>query len=524
MWFEILFYTILFIGSLLASIILYRKLNWDKLDRLGLALLIPMSVAVTTLLIFKVRWSIFYDHSWERLQNAFALSIGYPIYHSLNSGAVLNTIYGPVSFIALQPATLFDSPTIAMRVAVVIFMAFFFLPPLGLILMDPPESFRLVKKGPLTQQEKLYRLLIFFCFCFFPFLISPLRASGFNIHVDAPTLGLGALACAVLYFRKDREAWPAFWGSAILGVLTVWSKQVAVPLLVALPLYLWVADGRRAFIRYSICVLISSLVISAGFFIYFNPENVLFNILTIPSKHPLRDGGSFGALMKSSLRLLRECLMLLAVAHFSLRPLIFQKSSGLIDWIKRDRGAMFLWVGFFMIPLSLLGSLKVGGSNNTLSYACYFFLIAVTVGLKGVYDNKTSRIAVLFLALVFLFIQIPSVYYRIIKEQGKTNYAEVVYKYIKEHPGEAFFPRLGVLNIMAEKKVYHASVALMDRKWADMPVSQEHLRAHIPEKMRLMAFRDGRDDDKQWIDLKEFWFITKEPGLPGFYVYKTERD
>ena len=48
--------------------------------------------------------------------------------------------------------------------------------------------------------------------------------------------------------------------------------------------------------------------------------------------------------------------------------------------------------------------------------------------------------------------------------------------------------RMTILNMLAEGKIYHDSSAIMDRAWAEMPLSPERFRAHVPEKMRIVAF------------------------------------
>src|SRR3989338_1044447 len=180
--------------------------------RAGRFLVLPIFVSLLWLLAYRVLWAI---------------------YHGLNDGVVLNTIYGPVAFLLYLPAALTNDPHLSMRIAVGIVMACFFLPALLHFWgrKKPAED----SYAPDTAT----RFLAFFLFCSFPLVVSALRAAAFNIHVDGAALGLSALAWLPLYcFQNSRCPDPWLWFSALAAVLAVWTKQVTVPLLIALPLYI----------------------------------------------------------------------------------------------------------------------------------------------------------------------------------------------------------------------------------------------------------------------------------------------
>src|SRR3989338_754023 len=201
--------------------------------RAGRFLVLPIFVSLLWLLAYRVLWAIYYYHNWDRLQATFALAHGISIYHGLNDGVVLNTIYGPVAFLLYLPAALTNDPHLSMRIAVGIVMACFFLPALLHFWgrKKPAED----SYAPDTAT----RFLAFFLFCSFPLVVSALRAAAFNIHVDGAALGLSALAWLPLYcFQNSRCPDPWLWFSALAAVLAVWTKQVTVPLLIALPLYI----------------------------------------------------------------------------------------------------------------------------------------------------------------------------------------------------------------------------------------------------------------------------------------------
>ena len=488
--------------------------SWRRLssrpfiDRLTVFLLFPMAVCLAAVFFLKIQDSLYSDYNWERLQNVFVIARGFPLYNGAANGPALITIYGPVSVFVYLPSALAASPANAMRIAEVILMGCFFLPPLWLHFG--------------SRQNFLFRLLVLLIFCYFPLISKPLRDAAFNIHVDGPTLGLAAIACGLLYFRARKAGEAALFFSAVFAVLSVWSKQVAVPLLAALPLYLFLAEGRKTALRYTGYLLVSGILISALILFAFNPKDVIFNILVIPGRHSLRKGGLPG-LIESAFVLLGEGAVIWILAAVSLVFLYLKiRPASFTDGVRAWPGSLFLITGITMIPTSILGNAKVGGSTNTLCYTCYFFLLAAALGFLQQASNRKVRFFLTGLSVLFLCIEIPWVYSHILSLPRGPNPAETAFVYIKKHPGEAYFPRLNMVHLMAENKVYHSSAALKDREWADLPISPEHFHAYLPERMKFMAFQKDTADDKAVLDryLPEYGLKTEDPELPGFVVFK----
>lgn len=510
----IVFFSISLLFSLLMDFFLLRRLaGWPGDDRRVALLLPPMAVCLGALLLMKIEWSLYDDRNWERLFNAFALARGFPIYQDLQSGPVLITLCGPVSAIAFMPAAFAPSPTIAMFTAAVILMGFYFLPPLWLHWTPLPDEPRPDAKN------RTYRALLFLIFCFIPFVCKPLRDAAFNIHVDGPTLGLAALACAFLYFRPEKNKNLSLFYSALFAVLSVWSKQVAVPILAALPFYLAVAEGRKTTVRYLFYLAICGILISMVFLVAFNPGRIFFNLITIPSRHGFRNGSSW-ALGESGLRLAGESALVLVLTAVSLM-LLYARAANWKEGIRSWRGSLFLLVSVAMIPVSILGNAKIGGSTNTLSYTIYFLLLAATLGFLNHPPSGFSRRRFLVpLSAMLLCIEIPAAYYRMERSRHQTNYAETVFAYIKKHPGETYFPRLTLLHLMAEGKIYHGITGLLDRRWAGLPLSDEHLRTHLPERLKLIGFRRGTQGDSAELGLTKDQIVPADPELPGFILYQ----
>lgn len=515
-------YTIGLLVSGCTGALLWKRLSgWGFWERAGAVLLTPALLTTAALFFLKIKDALYYDQNWERLQTAFALALGHPIYHYLNEGAILNTIYGPLSIMAYLPATLAKSPTMVMTIAASLTAVYFFLPVFWLHMTETFASVQAVRdEHEERRQLQLFTLLALVTFVSIVFLSSSLRNPAFHVHADAPALGLGVMACGFVCLRKKKNEPLSLPLSALTSVFAVWTKQVMAPLPVAIAFYLLMSKGIGVFLRYALYFFVFGLLVSGICIYFFNFSALVLNLITIPSRHPLREAW----LSHSAWKLFRECLLTLGIALFSIGPILQRQGRNPLKCVRDNRWTLFLIVALLLTPTSLWGYGKIGGSNNTLGYACYFFLLAVTFAfVESLLRERAARALLIGMAALYLLIQIPCVYYRNFHSRDKPNYAQIVYDYIKMNPGKAYFPYLNVLHILAEKKVYHAGAALMDRKWANLPVRPEHLRAHLPEHMGLIAFRRGHDDGKRWLDLPEFRAITKDPALPGFKVYRRRK-
>ncbi|MCM8776407.1 MAG: hypothetical protein NC930_08710 [Candidatus Omnitrophica bacterium] len=466
-------------------------------------------------IFYRILTSIFDEHSWFRLEKTVILARGFPLYYGTDSGPALVTLYGPVSVLAYLPAALVPSPFLMVMVAQAIAFAFVYLPAFWIH----------IGGKPLKDRDSLFGLMVFFCFSSMTFRLTSLRAGIFTVHADAPTLGLCASACACLYFRTAQHTnWSLFW-SSLFAVLAVWSKQVAVPLLPALALYLYLTEGTAALKRFLFFVFVTGTVVSAIFLWAFDARNMFLHMFVIPSQHALRPG-----VLKALSRISREWLIMAAWGIFSIGPSIFHGGprTALSEWVRKHRWFLFMLVGFFMLPVSVIASLKVGGSNNTHSYTNYFILLATTTAFL-IPDLRPIRIlhgkyirphhVVIFMTVVMLAVNMSFLFYRVKNTSRLKNFALEAYEFVKAHPGEAYFPRLTLIHLLAENKLYHSIDGLMDRDWAGMRVTGKHLRDYIPPRAQAIIFYG---EAHRWLlDLPEFEQKSERSAvIPGAVVYR----
>lgn len=523
-----------FIGSLAFARWLFLRLaNWEPLDRLMAASAPLVILILSALFLREFVSSPFRDQNSPLLTPTFALVQGYQIYYGLDSGPALGTPYGPVNSLSYLPATIASSPTMAIIIAEFLAITFYFLPILWLHIGE--------------YWHKSYKLkiacYIFLLFCLFTINSSALKGPAFMIHADAPAMGLSAAACAVLYYRKRKDSIASLLLSSVLAVLAVWTKQVTVPLLVALPTYILLADGFRGAVRYILCLVVSSSLISTLLLSFFNTKALLFNMFTVPSQTPWIGFGS-GAVKAWSLKgivslvfvaqnLLDRTLELWVIIAIYIGYQLLLSSehkTSIREWLNHNRWFMLVIVSFYMMPISLLQLVKIGGNDNAYGYTVYFLLAAANLALikaatesTSVYDQFTQTIAKLFVFVMVIgiaLIQIPSISPIFVRlPNWGDNPQEVAYNYAKKHPGEAYFPWNPLSTFMAEGKLYHWSYKIYELEEANFKVSDERFREYIPANAKFVAFSSRLVLENTLQYLPDFSKQVTLDELPGWIVY-----
>ncbi len=511
-----LLFSISFIASSFLSVSFFKRFsNKERIDRFIVAIIPPLLVTLLALFLHRIFYSTYYYQNWARLQKTFAFAYGFDLYSGPDFGPALTSMYGPVSVLGYLPATLANSPIIAMRIAELLNIFYFFLPVYFLHMVEVRKDKECLPSA----------ILAFLCFCCFAFLFSSVKKAAFNIHADAMTFGLCAMACLALRFPSNQNNRRGLFFSALFTILAIWSKQLAVPLIPALCVYLLFIDGIKTGLWYTLFLVILGSILSILFILKFGFRPLFFNLFTIPEHQPWKSGGLF-ILGKALLYLFYECFSILIVIFLILTPLgKKQKRSWALlkEWVKANQSGLFVLIALMMIPSALLGYVKIGGSNNNFSYASFFLMLAAT--LSFVKDKKRfgafrSKHFLILLAFIGLCIQVPMVFYRIKKDSEEHDYIELAYNFAKKNPGKVYYPTLPLINLMAERKLYHDVTGLIDREWAGIPLSEAHLRRYIPPEVEIIAFPDRSNNLIGALHLPEFPVAERIPELPRFFVYK----
>lgn len=478
--------------------------SWDR----AASALVPLAAAVFLFAASnQIAQSVYNDPNWGRLQKTFVLADRLPLYYGQFSGPALTTAYGPVSVIGYLPATLFQEPGTVMRLASALAALYFFLP--AAFFFKPGSG---LSRGPAA--------ISLIAFGYFSFILYSLKNAAFNVHVDAPTIGLLALAAAFLYFYRDGEKTSVLVLSAVSVSLAVWSKLVALPALAALPLYAGLAYGRKTFFRYLVILGASLAAVSAAVFAAFGTENLFFNLFTVLSRHPLKDGGAAGAFLKFADKMLREYVML---GPMLVPAFVLARKYGDFRRLAAARWALPLLLAVFLLPTAFLGFAKVGGSRNNLAYVNYFVLLAALSAWAELWRDPglgplAKKTAVALVAALAAG-QAAYAFSDFFLVPPRPDRAKAAYEYVRSHPGEAYFPTLTLVHRLAEGKFYHEAVALCDREIAGLGAGPEHLAAYMPAAMKIIAFPEG-SDYMGWLHAPGFGPRSEDPDLPGFWVYR----
>lgn len=448
-----------------------------------------------------------------RLERSFVLAAGESIYPDPETGPVLLSLYPPVGAVAYLPATVMRQPAAAGIAGQLLSIAFTLLPVLWLHWTARRKS----------GADGVFGFLIFAALSS---AVGPLVYVTYSVHVDAPTLGLGAVACGLLgHGPEPQRGWRA-WTAAACSVLAVWSKQMMVALPPTLLLYVLLVRGRRAGWRFFLALAASSLGITLLVVLLFGPpENLFFQIWTLPSRHPLA-GSVAAALVRLGIETAPVWLLWLAALGWRL----LRRRPG---WTG-DAAVLHGMVGLAMVPLAILAYRKVGGDINALSYVAYFLLAGATLSLaeqagrEAAVARNLRRVAasVTLVALLRIPWALPSWNQPPRLEEQSCQTAFV---YAKKHPGRIYFPDLTLSSLLAEGQVYHSGTGLWERELAGLPVGERQLRAHLPARLEGIAYDASRltAEERAFFRrpgayLPELSRISEDPELPGFVVFRQD--
>jgi hypothetical protein len=244
--------------AILAGLWFHRRApSRSTLDQLSLSL--APALACFLALLVAGAWaqgSLFY---WNppRFAPTFALARGYGLYSPLDSGPVLNTIYGPFSSILYLPIVLASTTHQVTATGAVLSGLYFFVPSIIYI-------------WAARQRVPGQRLAAFYGIAYFVGMAigsSSLQGSAFFQPVDAVAFGATTLSAAALHAHLRNPHGRSRWllpASAFCAVLAICSKQTTAPLLFALPVYMAVVGTRRDALRFIVLLAAWGIAFAAS--------------------------------------------------------------------------------------------------------------------------------------------------------------------------------------------------------------------------------------------------------------------
>jgi hypothetical protein len=513
---------------------LYRKSAQTSREiRVALAILPATAFSLACKLIGNLLCLPLVDWNAVRLAPTFALARGAGLYTGVSDGAVLGFVYGPVTAIIYLPTVVASTPTAAVFIGGVIAL-FISILPLILFLRSSAEGNEKDRIASATAILFAVGALLYVHGTFYAVT---------SVHADAPAFGLGLLSLVVLLHGKGSSSSVRLGLSALFAVLAVWTKQIEAPLLLGIAFYLWVAHGRKPLLRFAAWTASIGIAVTGLFCVAFGLRNMVFNMWTIPAHHPwLHSPKSYQFLL--SLRQFSvegSFLFVIVLSEIMNRWMVSDGGTTIrqkmAEFIRKNQWTLPLSVALFMVPTSVMGAAKVGGTDN--SFHAYYYLVAACalifrdwLSSFTAQRNNFPRVAARILLLTtvsFAAGNLYGVYTDFPSSPSSYSYIwqnpqEQAFAYDRHHPGEVYFAWNPLSSFMAEGKLYHFAYGVFDRKLAGYPVSQAQLHCYLPAHMRYVAYHVDSTIKACCDYLPEYSKRVKLPELSGWIVYERQSD
>jgi hypothetical protein len=489
----------------------FRALPERSLGYRLFAAALPLALlSVVVALVGVIMEVPFRDWSGARLAWSAGLWYGYGLYSGPTSGPVLSSLYGPVSPLLFAPALLTGEITSAMLAGCTINVLCCVLP-----------LWFLCRHGRTGDADSKRIARAAFVFCVASLLVLPsTRNFTQNIHVDGAAVGLGLVAC-VLLFGPAAPSNGRLTAAAVFTALAVWTKHVELTLGAAQACWLGLVFGRAVLLRFVLRLAVVGLGLGAVFVALFGFEGMWFHMFTILRSQPF-DGG----FRRITLELAQYCApfaLLIALA------LLGMPREGRSAWWRHDWFLLVL-VAAVLFPTSVLARAKVGGWINSY-HTNYFMLAAAAAALLRWIDLGGPRTGLGRLGVAALFCAaVAALWCPVHGLRGYRRLPEIednpqrqVYDFVRAHPGEAWFAWHPLAMLMAEGRLYHFYWGMVDRALSGHEMSDEHRWAHLPEHLRWVIHKkvaSPRDASVVYLPrvMPEFTRPIELPELPSWTV------
>jgi len=508
-------------------------------------LVLSGTVTVALLLFFSlallkvVNASAAYNLDGSRLAAAFVLKAGLPIYYPPEEGPVLvSSLNGPGQALAYLPATITPVPSLAISVGVLLSLIFYF----------GATFFLHWCCGRLIGAPSVFVVGAFGIFVFLSLSFQSPRASAFLIHADAPALGLTAMAFALMLFGLYSSKKNMFMVlSALCGVAAVYTKTPFLPVLLAVPFYVWLHEDFKTFAAYLGWYL--------GLFLCFGLitvqvigwEVIKFNLWDYPGSFPWVSelgGVVAGSWNSTKLRVLGHTALELFQIYsvFVIGVFLFwftskewrgSKAKGIrkLKWWTQDcPWSAALWASGWLLPVALIGRAKAKGDLNTFTPFVFFLFLAISLALmqwahsQQREDSKEHlpRAPLVMAGILFFLILVHGTEFsrgtRTLASLEKDHHDKAV-RFIHLNPGKAYFPEYQLEHFLGEGKLYHSGFVLDDRVGGDYQMSRQHFNAHIPPNFKYLVLSSHRGDKNRGHYLAAYTREVQPDGLEGWLVY-----
>lgn len=471
--------------------------TWSRVFLGGLLLLISFDALREVMASPSNNWN------GPRLTPSFTLVSSYHSYYGPDAGPVSGNIYGPGLAIAYLPCVICSTPESAIRWGGVLSALWLFLPALLLLR-------RFANAQASDAGRWLLLTLGFYWLVTNPFW---LRQVAFNVHADAPAIGLGLCACLFALRFAETSKTADLVLTALFTHSSVATKQTMLPLLVAIPAWLWLRGQRPQALKLLCVSAVVGVALWLVIALAYGWPAVWFNLVYIPGHHPWYETvGRFSWVSNvhsgHRLAVLGEAFVDYVLSNgwlwlvLLLAAIVGRKCLTLRRPDFKSPASLLLLAGVLLVPMSLLGRVKVGGDYNAFSYSAVFLSLAAVMLLYSAITRLPStinfslspsshRLILLATVAVFALSLVNGARSLLTTERETVCREQQAFEAMRSKPETVYFPWQPLAGLMAEGKLYHFSYGVYDRWLAGRPITPEHFQAHLPAHMEAVGVMKG---------------------------------
>jgi hypothetical protein len=480
---------LLFFATFLAGLWLTRSKDEAGMDKFLKLTVLLLSVLILSLQLEAILWAPHFFWNHARLLPVELFVQGHPLYTEASAGVIHGNLYGPYAHWLYLPVTCLHAPDSMVMAGSALSSLFLWLP--AFLVMQ--ESLRT------NGQARIWTCFGFVLFLAVAHLTPALRQVFRNIHADAPAIGFSALALYFVLVHLRSGLRKHLVCGCLAAALAVWSKQIAVMIVPLIPLLLWRLGNRAGGLVAARVMLVCGLGVSVLTILLcrqFSPQ--LLNLWQIPGSHPWissiyetgfpRLPAAWGErpqiLIEAALQLLEQAKLIVGLFALGLAARWFLKGNGQSNQPRHPLTALLI-TGSLLIPMGLLGRVKVGGDLNAFGFPLYFFALAAVLqfvclcqSIAAKLTLPRGRLAATIMAGMFALAAAGLLHGRLTRPPKSPETA--VMDYLVRSEKTAYFPWNPLAHLQAQQQAVHFQYAIYDRDLARMPASQPHYASGVP--------------------------------------------
>ncbi len=422
------------------------------------------------------------------LAPTFYLWNGYDIYGAHGEPA-LAILYGPVMSLAYSPAIFGTTPLAAIWIAAGTAVLYGVVAVLAPVAWLARSSF--FKKNTLAWAAAVVLLMAA--------LLIGSTSTLFDIRPESPAVALLVLAALVTAFPFRGSLWLAAGFCMMAGGAQFLYLIGAGGIFC----YLFQTAGRKQAFKFVVCMMVTGIIALALVHWKYGLAEIYEATIRNASVHPFvwhSELGRTKTMEGSSIVIKLACaarvfqLLMLHLLPLFLLMVIFRVSTPDSSSQERSTGDRWLllcgWMTAALLPVSVMGLAKFGGTSNTLAPTMLFLMQMVLVLGINWYQRHGRSMAVqcavmmgLTISCSCLAVQSAALGYR-----ADYHIYDHLEKLLKKYPQEVWLPSRPLAHWFFEKRVIHSGDVLFCHHLGGTELPPPWLSAHWPEKMAFTAW------------------------------------